>query len=81
MPPPSSSQIKAGSVVHFAPAIYTLQKPVTGVAGLKTLVSKVSGATWMALELESVSDADKVSRELRNFIGKDLKAVTVVLVK
>ena len=59
----------------------TLQKPVAGVAGLKTLVSEVSGATWMALELESVADADKVSRELRNFIGKDLKAVTVVLVK
>jgi len=59
----------------------TLQKPVTGVAGLKTLVSKVSAATWMALELETIADADKVSRELRNFIGKDLKAVTVVLVK
>jgi hypothetical protein len=59
----------------------TLQKPVTGVAGLRTLVSKVSAATWMALELESVADADKVARELRNFIGKDLKAVTVVLVK
>ena len=59
----------------------TLQKPVTGVAGLKSLVSKLSGANWMALELESVSDAEKVSRELRNFIGKDLKAVTVVLVK
>ena len=59
----------------------TLQKPVTGVAGLKTLVSKVSGATWMALELETVADADKVSREIKAFIGKDLKAVTVVLVK
>ena len=59
----------------------TLQKPIAGVAGLRTLVSKVSTATWMALELESVSDADKVARELRNFIGKDLKAVTVVLVK
>ena len=59
----------------------TLQKPVTGVAGLRALVSRVSGATWMALELESVSDADKVAREQRNFIGKDLKAVTVVLVK
>ncbi len=59
----------------------TLQKPVTGVAGLKTLVSKVSAATWMALELETIADADKVSREIRNFIGKDLKAVTVVLVK
>ena len=59
----------------------TLQKPIAGVAGLKTLVSRVSTATWMALELESVSDADKVARELRNFIGKDLKAVTVVLVK
>ena len=59
----------------------TLQKPVAGVAGLRTLVSKVSTATWMALELESVADADKVSRELRNFIGKNLKAVSVVLVK
>ena len=59
----------------------TLQKPVTGVAGLRTLVGRVSTATWMALELETIADADKVSRELRNFIGKDLKAVTVVLVK
>jgi len=59
----------------------TLQKPIAGVAGLRTLVSKVSGATWMALELESVADADKVSRELRNFIGKDLKAVTVLAYK
>jgi uncharacterized protein (DUF2344 family) len=56
----------------------TLQKPVTGVAGLRTLVGKVSSATWMALELGSVADADKIARELRNFIGKDLKAVTVL---
>ena len=59
----------------------TLQKPIAGVAGLRTLLSKVSAATWMALELESVSDADKVSREIRNFIGKDLKAVTVLAYK
>jgi hypothetical protein len=59
----------------------TLQKPVTGVAGLRTLLSKVSVITWMALEIETVADADKVSREILNFIGKDLKAVTVVLVK
>ena len=59
----------------------TLQKPVAGVAGLRTLVSRVSTATWMALELESVSDADKVSREIKAFIGKDLKAVTVLAFK
>ena len=59
----------------------TLQKPIAGVAGLRTLLSKVSAATWMALELESVSDADKVSREIRNFIGKDFKAVTVLAYK
>ena len=59
----------------------TLQKPIAGVAGLRTLLSKVSAATWMALELDTIADADKVARELRNFIGKDLKAVTVVLVK
>ena len=59
----------------------TIQKPVTGVAGLRTLVTKVSGATWMALELDTIADADKVSGEIKAFIGKDLKAVTVVLVK
>ena len=59
----------------------TLQKPIAGVAGLRTLVSKVSTATWMALEIESVADADKIARELRNFIGKDLKAVTVLAYK
>jgi len=59
----------------------TLQKPVTGVAGLRTLISRVSSATWMALELETVADADKIARELRNFIGKDLKAVTVLAYK
>jgi hypothetical protein len=59
----------------------TLQKPVTGVAGLRTLISKVSSATWMALELDTVADADKIARELRNFIGKDLKAVTVLAYK
>ena len=59
----------------------TLQNPVTGVAGLRTLISRVSSATWMALELETVADADKVSRELRNFNGKDLKAVTVLAYK
>ena len=59
----------------------TLQKPIAGVAGLKTLVSRVSTATWMALEIESVADADKIARELRNFIGKDLKAVTVLAYK
>ena len=59
----------------------TVQKPVAGVAGLRTLISRVSTATWMALELESVADADKVAGEIKAFIGKDLKAVTVVLVK
>jgi hypothetical protein len=56
----------------------TIQKTVTGVAGLRTLLSRVSFTTWMALELGSVADADKIARELRNFIGKDLKAVTVL---
>ena len=59
----------------------TLQKPVTGVAGLRTLVGKVSTATWMALELETVADADKVAGEIKAFIGKDLKAVTVLAYK
>ena len=59
----------------------TLQKPVTGVAGLKTLVGRVSTATWMALELETIADADKVAGEIKAFIGKDLKAVTVLAYK
>ena len=59
----------------------TLQKPVTGVAGLRALIGRVSSATWMALELETIADADKVAGEIKAFIGKELKAVTVLLVK
>ena len=59
----------------------TIQKPVTGVAGLKIFVRRFSTAIWIALEVETVADADKIANELRNFIGRDLKAVIVVLVK
>lgn len=35
----------------------------------------------MALELEQQSDADKIGREIKAFIGKDLSPVTVLLMK
>ena len=46
-----------------------------------TVTNVLTTDTWTAYELETVADADKVSRELRNFIGKDLKAVTVLAFK
>ena len=60
----------------------TLQRATNVTSGLKTLVGKVpNGSTWMALQLETQSDSDKVSKEIQAFIGKELKPVTVVLVK
>ncbi len=57
-------------------------KPNSNATPLKTLVNKVpNGTSWTAIELETLSDAERVAREIKAFIGKDLKPVTVLLVK
>ena len=60
----------------------TLQRATNTTAGLKTLINKVpNGSSWMAMQIETQSDSDKVTREIQAFIGKELKPVTVVLLK
>ena len=59
----------------------TIQKATNAPSGLRLLIEQVRNRTWMALELEQQSDADKVGREIKSFIGNDLKAVTVLLMK
>jgi len=61
--------------------VKTIQKATNTPSGLRLLVEQVRNRTWMALELEQQSDADKVGREIRAFIGKELKPVTVLLMK
>ena len=59
----------------------TLQKS-NNASQLTTLINKVqNGTSWTAIELETQADADKVAKEIKAFIGTDLKTVTVVLVK
>lgn len=60
----------------------TLQKSTNVTSALKSLVAKIpNGSSWMALQLESQSDSNRVNSEMRRFIGDDLDRVTVVLVK
>lgn len=59
----------------------TIQKKTTNLAPLRTLVSGHRSGSFTAYQLEQASDAAKVAKEIENFIGKDLKPVTVLLMK
>ena len=60
----------------------TLHKPNSNATQLKNLINKVpNGTIWTAIELETQADAERVAKEIKAFVGKDLKPVTVLLVK
>lgn len=58
-----------------------IQKSSTNLAGLRSMITGIKAGTYAAYRVEQVADAKQVSREVEAFIGKDLKAVTVVLIK
>jgi len=58
-----------------------IQRPTTAPSGLRLLLEQTKNRTWMTLELEQHSDADKVGREIKAFIGNELKPVIVLLSK
>ncbi len=58
-----------------------IHKKTTNLAPLRTLVSGHRSGSFAAYQLEQASDAAKVAKEIEGFIGKDLKAVTVVMIK
>jgi hypothetical protein len=58
-----------------------IHKKTTNLASLRALVSGHRSGSFAAYQLEQASDAAKVAKEIEGFIGKDLKPVTVLLLK
>jgi hypothetical protein len=58
-----------------------MQKKTSNLASLRTMISGHRSGSFAAYQLEQASDAAKVTKEIEGFIGKDLKPVTVLLLK
>jgi hypothetical protein len=58
-----------------------IQKTTSNLASLRTMISGHRSGSFAAYQLEQASDAAKVTKEIEGFIGKDLKPVTVLLLK
>lgn len=58
-----------------------IQKSTTNLASLRSMITGIKAGTYAAYRVEQVADAKQVGREVEAFIGKDLKPVTVIMVK
>ena len=58
-----------------------IHKKTSNLAAMRTLISSHRSGSFAAYQLEQASDAAKVTKEIESFIGKDLKPVTVLLLK
>ena len=58
-----------------------MQKKTSNLASLRTFISGHRSGSFAAYQLEQASDAAKITKEIEGFIGKDLKPVTVLLLK
>ncbi len=58
-----------------------IQTKTTNLASLRTLVTAHRSGSFAAYQLDHASDVAKVAKEIDGFIGKDLKPVTVLLLK
>ena len=58
-----------------------IRTKTTNLASLRTLVSGHRSGSFAAYQIEQASDVAKVAKEIDGFIGKDLKPVTVLLLK
>jgi hypothetical protein len=61
--------------------VKVIQKKTTQLASLRTLVSGHRSGSFAAYQVEQAADVAKVAKEIEGFIGKDLKPVTVLLLK
>ena len=59
----------------------TIQKPTNSASTLQQLLKRHSNSTWTAIQIEQKPDTAKIANEINAFIGNDLKAVTVLLLK
>jgi hypothetical protein len=64
-----------------APPVKIIQKKTINLAALRTLVTNHRSGSYAAFQLEQASDAAKITKEIEGFIGKDLKPVTILLLK
>jgi hypothetical protein len=58
-----------------------IQKGSTSISSLKTMIGRIKSGSFAAFQIDQRADVTKVAKELEAFIGKDLKAVTVVMWK
>lgn len=58
-----------------------IQKTTANLAGLRSMITGIKAGSYAAYQVEQVADARQLGREVEAFVGKDLKAVTVVLIK
>ncbi|MCZ8325770.1 MAG: hypothetical protein O9283_10960 [Sphingomonadaceae bacterium] len=63
------------------PPVKVIQKKTNNLALLRTLVTGHRSGSFAAYQLDQSADAAKVAKEIESFIGKDLKPVTVLLLK
>lgn len=58
-----------------------IQKGSTSISSLKTMIGRIKSGSFAAYQIDQRADVTKVAKELEAFIGKDLKPVTVLLIK
>lgn len=58
-----------------------IQKSTSNLTGLKSMIAGFKAGSYAAYQVEQVLDARHLGREVEAFIGKDLKPVTVILIK
>lgn len=58
-----------------------IQKGSTSISSLKTMVGRIKSGSFAAYQIDQKSDSFKVAKEIEAFIGKDLRAVTVFVLK
>ena len=58
-----------------------IQKGSTSISSLKTMIGRIKSGSFAAYQIDQKADVTKVTKEIEAFIGKDLKPVTVLLIK
>lgn len=58
-----------------------IQKGSTNISSLKTMIGRIKSGSFAAFQIDQKADCAKVAKELEAFIGKDLRAVTLLLIK
>ncbi len=58
-----------------------IQKESTNISSLKTMISRIKSGSFAVYQIDQKADVTKVAKEIEAFIGKDLKPVTILMVK